>query len=242
MSVLIDTSAISSVGASGATTQTFTNGGSPGFTMNLGSGPNGTSNRALIVAVIFIGAAGGTSSGVSCTWNGVSMTQLATAVNGGDIFLFGLRNPATGSNNVVVSWTGANQCAIALLSVVNADQSADATTFINRTTNTGTASPNSIAVTNPSGNIAVAGHVVVANYSTAGNTDIGHNNNGSRNSAAANYDTGVNPTLTYAFTSGTVWSSVGCSIAAVAGAAPAYNSPPPRNAFVDEETGEILAA
>ncbi len=212
MPALFDTAACTIPGGAGTTSKTYS---SP---INIGSGSNGTTDRGLVVAVVFVGAAAGTSSGVTATWNGVSMTQLATVGNGGDIFLFGLRAPDTGAHDLVLAWTGANQPSAVLLSCVGVDQTSDALAFptAHRVTATGSASPNSIAVTNASGNIAFAAHVVSANFSTAGNTDIGHNNTGNLNSLAGNYDTGTDPTLTYAFSSGNTWASVGCEIAAPA--------------------------
>lgn len=214
MAVLVDVLTFSVPSGNGVATATFTN------PINVGSGANGTSNMALVVAVCFVAHAGGTSSGVSATWNGVSMTQLSSAANGGDIVLFGLRNPTTGSHNLVVNWTGLNQIEVGMLSVVGVDTTSDATAFPvgHRTSNTGTPSPSTISITNASGNIAFAGYVGVVNFGTSGGgTDIGHNNTGAANSGASNYGTSVNPTLTYTFSGGTVWAAVGCEIAAPGG-------------------------
>ncbi len=152
MPALFDTAACTIPGGAGTTSKTYS---SP---INIGSGSNGTTDRGLVVAVVFVGAAAGTSSGVTATWNGVSMTQLATVGNGGDIFLFGLRAPDTGAHDLVLAWTGANQPSAVLLSCVGVDQTSDALAFptAHRVTATGSASPNSIAVTNASGNIAFA--------------------------------------------------------------------------------------
>jgi hypothetical protein len=214
-SVLFDTAAVSGPTAHNITSQTLVNG--IDFTMDLASGSNGTTNRALVIAVMFVQHAGGTSTSVSCSWHGQAMSQLATATNGGDIFLFGLRNPDTGANNVALSWTGSNQALIGLLSVVGANQTSDALAFPtdHRTTATGTNSPNSIAITCDSTSIAFAGHIVNANYLTSGGgIDIRHSNRGDLSSGAANYAASANPTLTYSFAGGNTWSSVGCEISA----------------------------
>jgi hypothetical protein len=58
------------------------------------------------------------------TYNGVSMTLIANqeVVFGQDLYLYGLINPATGANNVVVSWTSSGQCASASISWTGVDQ------------------------------------------------------------------------------------------------------------------------
>ena len=65
------------------------------------------SNRLLLVGVSQFG--GDTVTGI--TYNGVAMTQLVktTAAWGGPTgYIYGLLNPASGTNAVAVSWTGGN--------------------------------------------------------------------------------------------------------------------------------------
>lgn len=116
------------------------------------------SNRVLIVYVAFRGI---TSSAVSVTWNGVSMTQIVsqlTLASAWDEYLFGLINPATGAQTLSVAWTGgAATVAMGAVSLYNADQS---TGWQNSGTDTGTGTPQTAAsvITSANGNMAVAGH------------------------------------------------------------------------------------
>ncbi len=64
-----------------------------------------TGSNLYLVVAFFIGG-GQTCTGV--TYNGVAMTQLetATASNSKKPYMFGLANPATGANNIVISASG----------------------------------------------------------------------------------------------------------------------------------------
>jgi len=86
--------------ATDAAAKSFTNSGSSLTYSHTCTG----SNLYLLVGV-WVGG-GNTISGV--TYNGVAMTQLGTAnaSNSRKPYLFGLANPATGANNVVVSASG----------------------------------------------------------------------------------------------------------------------------------------
>jgi len=218
--VLIDTIAISSPGTNGVQSQTFINGsvGSGGFTLNLGSGPNGTTNRALGIAMLFCGTTGGVSSGPSLAWHSNSMGLPIGSLSGGaagDIYFFGQVNPDLGANDVTASWTGPNQVVIALLSVVGADQTGGATTFTGFTSLTGTSSVATVNVTAPSTRISMGAFTSPnSNFTTpgAGNTDIGHVDTCNINAIAANYDTGhTNPSLSYS-PSEAAWGAMGVSI------------------------------
>lgn len=73
------------------------------------------SDRALIVGLqYYVGSGGGGNVVITgVTYNGVSMTELATyspqsSSGGGSIAFFYLAAPATGTNNISVSWTGSN--------------------------------------------------------------------------------------------------------------------------------------
>lgn len=216
--VLIDTAAISTSGSFG-TSQTFVNGsgGSGGFTLNLGSGPNGTTNRALGIILFFCGSSGGVSTGPTLAWNGNSMgsPQALSGGTAGDAYLFGQVNPDTGLNDVIASWTGINQAVIALLSVVGADQTGGTTTFAGFNPQTGTSSVATVNLTAPSTRISMAGFTSGnSNFTTpgSGNTDIGHVDSCNTNAVAANYDTGhTNPSLSYS-PSEAAWGALGVSI------------------------------
>ncbi len=76
---------------------------------------NTGSDRYLVVVLCFssLGTWGGTVSGV--TWNGVSMTQLQQAtygINSGKLAIFELEDPATGTNDLVISFGSTFQGAV----------------------------------------------------------------------------------------------------------------------------------
>lgn len=213
--VLIDTAAVSAPSGAGVTSKIFNNGAD--FNLDLGSGPNGTSNRVLGIMLYFCQTGGGVSSNPSLAWNAVSMNNIGhvTGVLGGDVYFFGLVNPDLGTQDVTASWTTGNQVALGFLSVVNADQTGSTTTFANLNTATGTLSVSSVGVTSLASRIAMGGFSnPAANYTSpgAGNTDIGHIDSCTGQAVAANYDTGhANPTLSYS-PSVSAWSAIGVSI------------------------------
>lgn len=220
-SVLFDRSALSALSGTSLTSATFT------ISLNVGSGSNGTANRALLCALMFPGVSGGTSTAPAMTWDGVSMTQVGgpfsdgTGAFGGtvgDIYFFGLVAPALGSKVLAASWTGANQAIAAALSVVGASQVGGTTTFHNAAGNNngGVASdPATITVaTALSSEITMAAFMADNGYGTAGNTDIGHDNGGALFAAAADWAAGASPTLTYARGSNQIWEAAAVAIKA----------------------------
>lgn len=212
-SVLFDVSAFTLPSGTGVTT--YSTSSAFNTALNLGSGANGTTNRALIVAVMFAQHAAGTVSGVTCTRNSVSLTQIGSPIgngNAGDIYFFGLTNPDLGSIVTVFNWTGADQAIVAGLAVVGADQTGGTTTFRNATTNTGNSTTAGVTVTSAVGDIVFAAYTAVGNFTSGSGTDIGHNNTGNLAAAASNWDAGtasVSPT--YSVGSG-VWAAAGVSI------------------------------
>ena len=88
----------------------------------------GGSDRSLVVSVMLW------SGSVTCTgvtYNGVAMTSLTSAVVGSGFtaYLFGLSNPTTGANNVIVSLSGSAQFASGAISATAASQAAGAAAF-----------------------------------------------------------------------------------------------------------------
>jgi len=208
--VLLDMAVMSGTGGGGVTSQNF----QAGF-INVGSGPNGTTNRALWIAVAFGGQAGGTSSNVAATWDGVPMQLLGGPYrNGsvGDIYEFGLVNPNLGNKVFGVTWTGNNQICAAGVSVVGADQTGGAITFRAANQNAGTSATSSVTIAGNPGEIVVACHMSPANYSTPGNIDIGFNDVLNTFAVAFNRDSGP-ATLTYVGGNG-AFISAGCAIKA----------------------------
>lgn len=96
-----------------------------------------TANGALVIWLV-VGSS--TATSLSITWNGVSMFNVAntTVSNAGQTIqftLFGLINPASGSNSAAASWATTNSLSMmGFWSFTGADQSANSTTFINGTT------------------------------------------------------------------------------------------------------------
>lgn len=209
--VLFDTSAFATGVATG-TTATFS-------TLDVGSGANGTTNLVLVAYLIFVNGSG-TAAAPSMTWNGVSMTQIGTFIDiaggaSGTAFLFGLVNPATGNHGLVANWTGTNQVLVGGSSFVAADQTGGITTFRNVATNTGSGTPNSVTISSATGEKVVAAHVTTGNFAVASDNDLGFSNAGNICSGAANYGNGAaSKTLTYSFSGGSIWASIGCSIKA----------------------------
>jgi len=223
--VLIDTSAVSVAGTNAATSDSFSS-GAHGFSLNIGSGPNGTTNRLLAVWLFFEGANSGTSTSPSATWHGVSMgSPVAGPFNNGttgDIYLFCLPNPDTGANILAVSWTGANQAAVAAISVVSADQTGGTTSCRNATSAGGSGVSASVGVTTVSGDMVYGGFMAGGSGFTTNSTgtDIGHSNTGNFFNHAADCSgngttciaaSGASDTRTYGLSSSS-WVAAGVSI------------------------------
>jgi len=223
--VLIDTSAVSAAGSNAATSDSFSS-GSHSFALNIGSGPNGTTNRLLAVWLFFEGANAGTSTPTSVTWNGTSMgSAVAGPLNNGttgDAYLYCLPSPATGANILAASWTGANQAAVAAISVVNADQTGGTTSCRNVTSAGGSSASASVGVTTVIGDMVFGGFMAGGGGFTTNTTgtDIGHSNTGNFFSHAADCSgngttcvaaSGTSDTRTYGLGSNS-WIAAGVSI------------------------------
>ena len=80
-------------------------------------------DRLLLAAVSVYD---GTPDIGTCTYNGVSMTNVGSVVFGSSsgerITLFGLKAPATGANNIVVTVTGTHWLALGAISLTGVDQ------------------------------------------------------------------------------------------------------------------------
>jgi hypothetical protein len=103
-------------------------------------------DRALFVAVAVAGSP--TISGV--TYNGIAMTAVETG--DAEVRLFGLLNPATGSNNIVASFSGLDAAAAVAASYTGVDQTTGWNNVV--ASATGNGSP-SISVTSATGNLVV---------------------------------------------------------------------------------------
>ncbi len=79
-----------------------------------------TNNGADLLVRVLLHGNGVALSGFAATYNGVSMTLLATSSDGVNFnyaLMFYLRNAATGANNVVVSWTNQGKGSFLTLSL-----------------------------------------------------------------------------------------------------------------------------
>jgi hypothetical protein len=112
------------------------------------------SDRFLVVAGGFFGTGTGTA-----TYNGVSMTQVVSGnmyTNTGNLVMFFLANPASGSHNVVVTPTNSGDntvfCASSYTGAIQSSSNADATA-----TNTGDSGSATVSVTTSADNCWVIG-------------------------------------------------------------------------------------
>lgn len=182
----------------------------------------GLTNSVLVVVVVTTGAAAlGT---VTATWNGTSMTQVAHGgpQSSSEVFLFGLRNPASGNHSIVVTYSATGtQMAISGCSFQGVNVTSDVTAFTNANTATGTTTgASAVTVTSATGDVVVAGHSVAsaANITAVSGTSIFIDNTGNTSDSAANYANGaasVNMTATIA--SSTNWAAAGIDLAAAGG-------------------------
>lgn len=121
------------------------------FASNLGTvaGSVGSnSNRVIIIGAAFDTAG---VSGVTASWNAVSATAIGSPVStptgGRSIYLFGLIAPDTGSNLLLVNWSGGSGVVLGAGSFYNANQS---TAWQNFNSSTGTSTAPSLNVTSSS--------------------------------------------------------------------------------------------
>lgn len=210
MSVAFDAKATAAVKVTGATTATNNN-----LTISAG-----LTNSVLVASIVVIGAA--VISLPSMTWNGVAMTQIGSVAGGGScqVFLFGLRNPASGNNALVANWTTASQILLDGLSFQGVDQTNDATAFQHANSATGTTSgAASVTITSAVGNYVYGGHAIAsgANITATSGTNIYIDNTGGANDGAEHYDVGAaSVAMAATIASSTNWASVGIDIVAAA--------------------------
>ena len=205
--VLVDaftaTLAETSVGTSPLNLNTFT----------VGSG----SNRALVAWII--GSAFATQA---LTWNGVSMTLMGSgsmSSGAGQIYVYGLLNPASGNNTLQGTWSASTRAAIGCASFTGVNQGSLGAAFPN-IANLNDQSSTTAGITVPSATNHVALGVYCANipsdWGTPSNTVMFHDINFPATNPAGNYE--PNPTGSTAFTytllgGATAWCSVGVDIA-----------------------------
>lgn len=218
--------------SAGATSFSFTsNAPASGVAGTVGS----NSNRVLI------GSLRGHSTkilmdsgaGVAMTWDGVAMTALGgieTPSIGNTIYLFGLIAPATGNKVLAASWgVGASgiDVSVGAVSVFSADQT---TGWQNFTTNTGTSTTATVAVTSANGNMIVGGETdndASSGSITAGTEDWQERDLSGNDMAAHNASSGASTSVTWTLGSSVAWALAGIDVIAAGAAAvadPDYGS------------------
>jgi hypothetical protein len=131
----------------------------------------GLTNPGLVCYLIRVAAALDVTTGIAVTWNGTAMTLRKTQIPGTDtfhaVFLFGLRNPTSGSQTLNVSGTNvATDNFVNCVSFSNVNQASDAAAFPNPA---GTNSAATLDITSAAGHIAVG----VFDFGSVGGTILG---------------------------------------------------------------------
>lgn len=115
------------------------------------------SNRALVVTVAWSSTA---PTGVSITWGGQALTNItaANSVNGtaGNTAIYVLLNPASGTQTLAGSWTGARDFYVFGQAFTGVDQTGIATSFINGSHPIGTSAVAQVNTLTAVGNMAVS--------------------------------------------------------------------------------------
>jgi len=166
------------------------------------------SNRALFGCVAF-NATIATVGTVSMNWDATGSNQAMTAITsvdipggGGSLFLFGLKNPASGILTLQASWSGggAHDLAVGVVSLYNVEQTTAA--WNNAGTDTGTSTSPGSTVTTTLGDMAVVCHInrnATTTTINVGTSDWieGHvdNNSAQAHSAASGSSTPISWTL-----------------------------------------------
>lgn len=157
----------------------------------------GLTNPGLVCTLTRADGANDVTAAVALTWNGVSMAlrvMQATAGTTNAVFLFGLRNPASGAQTLNVSATNtARDNFVNCASFSNVNQTSDALAFPNPTS---TISVNNIAVTSAAGHIAIGVGNGSAGPTILGTTIINDSASGALVNAMADYVVSVGASTT----------------------------------------------
>lgn len=190
-------------------------GGSNNFTIGSGA------NRAL--AVIAVQDNTLSSPVYTATYNSVPLSVIATDSGTAGVFL-GLVNPSSGSNALVVNFTGGGRVDLYILSVSGANQAGGATTFYSYTSNSGTSAAPNVTIPSFVGDMVMAAYLNGVppnniNFTTPVNgTDIGNNTavgGGATNATASNWAAGASSVnMSYNMSASTAWACFGVGIKA----------------------------
>lgn len=187
------------------------------------------SNRVLIAFLCGSDPTPVTSPAVTWDSGGTNqaMTLIGSAHNGtslGQIFIFGLIAPTTGSKTISASWTGTiGTCVLGAVSVYNADQTTGWQNAGNDGPTTGTAV--SCAVTSANGNMAIVGLVDTNATSatiTAGTSDWDERAYNGNYNGGHLASTGGTTTLTWTLGTSVEWIAKKVDVIAFTQGGPTY--------------------
>jgi hypothetical protein len=167
-------------------------------------------NRALLAYIGF----GIASTDPTVTWNGVSMRKITSSgAAGGEIYLYGLVNPAVGNGTLAVSFSQTTEIIVDAIAFNNVDQTGGPITFPSFT-NSGKGSSATLAITNSSRDMAVAMFQVDSSLLLANQTQL-FLSNALVYSSGGQYSrsNGGSPTFAYASGGGT-WAAIGAAVKA----------------------------
>lgn len=211
MAVAFDAQSSTDTTANGATS--FTN----STNLTVGSG----ASRALLVGICWSTLTAPTS--VSITWNGVALSLVSNssggigASAGANTAIYGLLNPASGTNTLAGSWTGARDYGVGGIAYTGVDQAAFATSFTGFHA-TGTTGDSTVTVTSAVGDACVACFANGAGaYSALTGTTVFNDGTISLITAAACRDVGAaSVVMTATITGGANnWAASGVDVKAV---------------------------
>lgn len=175
-----------------------------------------SSNRVAILGLHFPGT---TYSSLSMSCGGQSGSQIASVATIVTVELWGVINPASGSQTASASWTGANDAVLGAMTFSGAAQSS---VFTDPQTSGGYGSSNNISISSDNGDMTVS---VLTSVTTDWSTDqtIEYDDNPATPNVFGQGDIGPgtgNATHTWTKGSGSGWAQLaGCNIELAAGGA-----------------------
>lgn len=210
--------------------------------MTVGSG----TNRALVALIVWGKGSGGGSeipTGISLTWAGQALSPIPNAVlddtNTASVAVYGLLNPASGTQTFAGSWTGSFDYTVSLVSFTGASQTSFATTFINGTTSSAGTNGNAQSIVASAASdytVAVFGNASTFGSITNG-TQVYLDNSPTDIAGVGIRAPGAVGSVLLAVNSNAGWASAGADIAAAGGVTvnngwfTAFTDPPPGKLF-----------
>lgn len=177
-------------------------------------------NRALLVLIAWSTAAAPT--GVSITWDGQPLTLISgtSVANGtaGNVALYGLIAPNSGTKTLAGSWTGAREFYVSGIAYTGVNQTSVAVAFPHGTTGSSNTATSTVTVTSAVGNAVAAVHTSNGSFSAVNNTQVFLDNVSASISGAGNRAAGA-ATVTLTGTQTGNWASAGVDILAGGAAA-----------------------